>query len=170
MTVPSIDSVREDYRNFLAGRRTVTLATIDAAGQPFLAITPFVLAGDVLYIYVSEIAEHYEHLLRSPEVMVLLHADESDSRNLFAVERARFACTASKVADEGHEAIFDQLRADHNAALIDVLLGLDFHLFELRPTAGRYIVGFGKAFDLDLAASYVHHVVVDKSAESPKRI
>lgn len=159
-------SARSGYLDFLGTRKTIVIGTVDDDGVPFLSLTPFVRAGDSLYVYVSAIAEHYDHLLRSSRVMVLLHADEAGSKNLFAVERTRFTCTAREVPAEGNEAIFDQLRADHNPALIDLLRTLDFHLFELTPVDGRYIVGFGKAFDLDLQAERFDHVVIDRSKET----
>ena len=46
--------------------------------------------------------------------------------------------------------------------MMDVLRGLDFSLFELTPLQGRYVVGFGMAFDLDIDANVFTHVVVDK--------
>ena len=39
---------------------------------------------------------------------------------------------------------------------------LDFSLFELTPTQGRYVVGFGLAFDVDIDGDVFEHVVVDK--------
>lgn len=46
--------------------------------------------------------------------------------------------------------------------MMDLLRGLDFSLFELTPLHGRYVVGFGMAFDLDIDAEVFTHVVVDK--------
>lgn len=46
--------------------------------------------------------------------------------------------------------------------MIDLLRGLDFSLFELTPLEGRYVVGFGKAFDVNLLENTISHVVIDK--------
>jgi len=43
-----------------------------------------------------------------------------------------------------------------------MLRSLDFSLFELTPVAGRYVVGFGKAFTIDIANDKLIHVVIDK--------
>jgi len=45
---------------------------------------------------------------------------------------------------------------------MELLRSLDFSLFELTPIEGRYVVGFGKAFTIDIAKDTLIHVVVDK--------
>jgi heme iron utilization protein len=45
-----------------------------------------------------------------------------------------------------------------------VLRGLDMSLFELSPIEGRYVVGFGQAFDVDIFGGKFDHVVVDKNS------
>lgn len=64
--------------------------------------------------------------------------------------------------DEGHEHIFERFSETTNAALVRLLRGLDFQLYRLDPLAGRYIVGFGKAYDVDWSGDRFEHVVVDK--------
>ncbi|MNP29527.1 hypothetical protein D3C76_1225560 [compost metagenome] len=55
--------------------------------------------------------------------------------------------------------------ADHGAAMVNLLRGLDFSLFELTPLQGRYVVGFGLAFDIDVDANLFNHVVIDKKKD-----
>ena len=47
--------------------------------------------------------------------------------------------------------------------MMTMLRGLDFSLFELTPDMGRYVVGFGLAFNTNLDGSIFEHVVVDKN-------
>lgn len=49
---------------------------------------------------------------------------------------------------------------------MDILRGLDFSLFELTPFEGRYVVGFGLAFDVTIDGKTFKHVVVDKKSET----
>ncbi|MNW11167.1 hypothetical protein D3C71_2085470 [compost metagenome] len=49
--------------------------------------------------------------------------------------------------------------------MMDLLRGLDFSLFEMNPLKGRYVVGFGMAFDIDLDANLFSHVVIDKKKD-----
>lgn len=142
---------------------TSGLKGFSVTGAPFVSYAPFVTRDGRFYLYVSRIAEHYWHLAASDTVSVLLVADEADSPNLFARQRVRFACQVTRLDDAGdHEELFEQFRGRFNASLIDLLRTLDFSLFELTPSSGRYVVGFGKAYDVDLDGSRFEHVVVDK--------
>ncbi|MGB3699174.1 MAG: pyridoxamine 5'-phosphate oxidase family protein [Gordonia sp. (in: high G+C Gram-positive bacteria)] len=152
----------DGYRDFLADRRTVVIATKDAAGEPFQSIAPFVAHDGALYVYVSEVAEHYVHLSRSETARVMMHGDESSAKNIFGVERASFVCDVQQVPEEGHDAVFDAFAALTNAKMVELLRGLDFHLFRLTPRDGRYVVGFGKAFEVSFDGSRFEHVVIDK--------
>lgn len=162
----SIDDIKARYRTFLEEQKTLVLSSLDDCGHPFTSYAPFVKQDGKLYIYLSKITEHYRHLELRPQVSVMLIADEAKTRNLFARERARFACSVTKVADENHEDVFAAFESVHGKAMMDVLRNLDLSLFALEPSAGRYVVGFGQAFDIDLDATYCHHVVIDSSNQN----
>ncbi len=154
------------YREFLDGRTTVVIATKDEDGEPFQSIAPFVVHDGGLYVYVSEVAEHHRHLSRAATAGVMLHGDESSAKNIFGVERATFTCDVEQVPEEGHDAVFEGFAALTNANMVDLLRGLDFHLFRLTPRDGRYVVGFGKAFDVSFDGARFDHVVIDKKADA----
>ena len=169
MSVIDLDTQRAAYHEFVASRRTLVLSTTDPDGRPFISYAPFVVHDGQFHVYVSRIAEHYWHLVNNDRASALLIADEADSPNLFARHRVRFDCTVTRLDDPGesdhgdtHEELFAQFRDRFNASLIDLLRTLDFSLFRLTPSAGRYVVGFGKAFDVDLDGARFDHVVVDK--------
>ncbi|HLQ81984.1 MAG TPA: pyridoxamine 5'-phosphate oxidase family protein [Bacillota bacterium] len=169
MSVIDVDTERAGYHDFLDSRRTMVLSTTDADGHPFISYAPFVVHDGSFHVYVSRIAEHYWHLVNLDRVSGLLIADEKDSPNLFARHRVRFECAVTRLddPDEGtdtdpHEDVFALFAERFNASLITLLRTLDFSLFRLTPLSGRYVVGFGKAFDVDLAGSRFDHVVVDK--------
>ena len=163
MSVAELVTERAAYQKFLDSRKTLVISSTDEQDNPFVSYAPFITHADRLYIYVSRIAEHYWHLANSDTVSVLLIADEADTTNLFARERVRFECGVERLDDaEEHDELFALFRDRFNAKLIDLLQTLDFSLFELSPRAGRYVVGFGKAYDVDLAGTRFDHVVVDK--------
>lgn len=169
MSTIDLDTERAGYRAFVEGRRTLVLSTTDADGAPFISYAPFVVHDGRFHVYVSRIAEHYWHLVNNDRVSALLIADEADSPNLFARHRVRFDCAVTRLDDpderddaDPHVEVFAQFKDRFNASLIDLLRTLDFSLFQLTPLDGRYVVGFGKAFDVDLAGTRFDHVVVDK--------
>ncbi|WP_442601441.1 HugZ family pyridoxamine 5'-phosphate oxidase [Paenibacillus sp. KN14-4R] len=152
--------IKLQYVTFVNGLKTLMLSTVDEDGKPFISYSPFVKKGDKLYIYISQIANHYRHIEHTPSVDVMLIEDESKSGNLLARQRARFECTAIKVEDEGHEDIYELLDQAFGK-MIGVLRGLDFSLFELTVREGRYVAGFGQAFDIDLSGDRFEHVARD---------
>lgn len=157
-----LEGNKERYLKFVVSRKNLILNLLDDEGMPFTSCAPFVKDDGKLYIYISQIAEHYDFMENSEYVDALLIADESETKNQFATERVRWSCTAKKIGNEGHEEIFELFNMDHGEKMMDLLRGLDFSLFELTPSQGRYVVGFGMAFDLDIDANVFTHVVVDK--------
>lgn len=155
---------RDAYRTFLAERKTVVISTTDENGAPFLSIVPFAIHEDSLYIYVSEIADHYAYLRDAEAACVLIHEGESESVNLFGIQRVRFDCTVTQCVEEGHDTVFEKLGARTNAKMVDLLRTLDFHLFRLTPQQGRYVGGFAKAFDVSFDGTRFEHIVIDKKS------
>lgn len=161
-----LEKNKEKYLQFVASRKNLVLSLIDDEGKPFSSYAPFVKKDGKLYIYISQIAEHYGLMEKNEFVDAFLIADESETANKFATERARWTCTSINLGNEGNEDIFELFNTDHGSKMLDVLRGLDFSLFELTPLQGRYVVGFGMAFNMDIDANEFTHVVVDKKKDA----
>lgn len=149
------------YLKFTDSLKTLMLSTVDGDGKPFISYAPFVKKDGKLYIYISRIANHFRYLEANPAVDVMLIEDESATDNQFARQRARFICTAVNIGNEGRDEIFELFGERFGKQMIGVLKTLDFSLFELTASAGRYVAGFGQAFDIDLAADTFEHVARD---------
>jgi len=161
-----LEKYKESYLQFIANRKNLILNLIDDESKPFASYAPFVKKEGKLYIYISKIADHYRYMENNEYVDAFLIADESATNNKFATERARWSCTSANIGNDGHEDIFELFNQDHGAKMVDMLRGLDFSLFELTPLQGRYVVGFGMAFDIDMEANVFNHVVVDKKKDT----
>ncbi len=112
------------------------------------------------FIYTSNLASHTGNLLTQEQASILFLGLEADSRNLFARERATFNCQVKEVRrdDAIYDSILDQLQ-EQFGQVVAVLRSLpDFHLLVLTPRSGRYVIGFGKAFDIDPATRQLQHV------------
>ncbi|WP_019241067.1 MULTISPECIES: HugZ family pyridoxamine 5'-phosphate oxidase [Bacillus] len=157
-----IDQKREQYNQFVHKCKTIVISSKDQNGHPFISYSPFVQHDGNFYIYISKISDHYSYIEENDVIHVMLLADEQDASNLFARERARFQCTTTNIGNDGYEEIFDKFEEIHGAPMMGVLRGLDLSLFELTPIEGRYVVGFGLAFDIDLPGEKFHHVVREK--------
>lgn len=163
-----VEKYKEKYLQFVESRENAILSFIDDEGKPFSSIAPFIRKDDKLYIYISEVAEHFYLMEKNEYVDVLLAADEATSPNKFATERVRWICTTENIGNEGHDELFDLFNEKFGNKLMDVLRGLDFSLFEITPHTGRYVVGFGLAFNCDITGKEFQHVVVDKKKEVQK--
>jgi len=138
-------------KNLLATQQTLLLSTSSPTGEPNLSYAPFVRdQTGCFYIFVSDLAEHTANLQNNPQASVMFIRPESESRNLFARERAIFNCNVREIAR--NEPIYtDQLKAlqDKFGEVVSLLRSLpDFHLFALSPENGRYVIGFGQAYTI----------------------
>ena len=160
--------MKANYLSFAGSVKTLLLSTVDENGNPFISYAPFVKQDGKFYIYISRIANHFRHLENNPFVDAMLIEDESQTANLFARQRARFVCEAANVGNDGHDAIFALFGDRFGANMINMLRGLDFSLFELTAREGRYVAGFGQAYDIDLTGEAFEHVNRDGHGQAAK--
>ncbi|WP_136607803.1 HugZ family protein [Paenibacillus dokdonensis] len=165
MKTIDIETTKTRYTAFMESRSTLIISTLDENGTPFISYAPFVKTGGKLYIYISQISDHYRYVENNEQIHVMMIADESQTPNTFARERARWACASENLGNDGHEDIFGEFNLKFGDKMMNMLRGLDFSLFELTPLAGRYVIGFGQAFDVDLSGDRFEHVVVDKEKD-----
>jgi putative heme iron utilization protein len=143
-----------DYQQLIASQQTLLLSTVSTAGSPCASYAPFVQDEQgVYYIYVSELAAHTQNLLHNRQAAILFIRPEAESSNLFARERAVFSCTASVIAknDKNYTKLLQAMQ-EKFGAIIEVLRPLtDFHLIALTAETAQYVIGFGKAYTINLA-------------------
>jgi putative heme iron utilization protein len=156
-----LDDITRRYQELIASQQTLLLSTASANSVPDISYAPFVRdCTGVFYIYVSDMACHTANLLNNPQASILFIRSESESRNLFARERAVLNCSVQEISRD--DAIYpDRLQAlqDKFGEVVGVLRSLsDFHLFALRPENGRYIVGFGQAFTINVNDGSLLHI------------
>jgi putative heme iron utilization protein len=154
---------KEKYVQFLSQSKTLVISSMDDSGNPFISYAPYVIHDNRFYIFISKISDHYQYLEKNKVIHIMILADEAKSPNLFARERIRFQCSPDNVGNEDKEQIFEKFVEIHGAPMMGVLRGIDMSLFQLSPIEGRYVVGFGQAFDIDLSGKKFNHVVVDRS-------
>lgn len=149
-TSDGVDLVAE-VRAFIATRKLLNLASLTKDGLPHASTAPFLAADGKFYLYISELSEHCANLMQNNSASVIFNADEADTKQAFARLRVTFNVKASTI-ERGlpeWQMRIDQLR-DKFGPVMDHLKGLeDFHLFELKPSGGRYVKGFGQAYALE---------------------
>ena len=156
----ALEDITRRYQELIASQQTLLLSTASADGIPDISYAPFVRdSAGVFYIYVSEMASHTANLLNNSRASILFIRPEAEAHNLFARERAVLSCSVQEISRD--DAIYpDRIQAlqDKFGEVVSVLHSLpDFHLFALRPENGRYIVGFGRAFTVNVIDGTLLH-------------
>ncbi len=158
---PKLEDLTRSYHELIASQRTLLLSTASAKGVPDLSYAPFVRDHNgFFYIYVSDMACHTGNLQNNPQASIMFIRPESESGNLFARERAIFGCSVKEISRDSE--IYPariQAMQDKFGEVVSLLSSLsDFHLFALRPESGRYIVGFGQAFSINVNDGSLRHI------------
>ena len=146
------DRALESYQSFTDQFGSVVLATADCDGQPQASYASCVVdEGRNIYIFVSGRSAHTQNLTAAGRVSVLFVEDESKTTQMFARKRLSYDCTAT-LLERGSaqwEAIA-QTFLDKFGNIVEVMIGLpDFRIFQLKPHSGRFVMGFGAAYDVD---------------------
>lgn len=139
--------------------KTLLLSSLSATtSAPELSYSPYSCDQQgCFYIFISDLAGHSKNLRRHSECGLMFIADESDSRNLFARQRLTYQCKADLVvaSDPCYQPQLELLQRQCGD-VVKLLRSLpDFRLFRLQPISGRYVVGFGKAYDIDPVSGQV---------------
>ena len=162
----------QECQTFIEQRQSLMLGSLVADSLnggaatdvcPDISYAPFIWRDGVFYVFISELAAHTRNLMACERTSVMFIEDEVGNRNPFARRRASFVCRAQQVPRDalafepalaGLEEVF--------GATVGVLKGLsDFRLFALQPVSGRYVVGFGKAYDINIPDFSLRHVGPD---------
>ncbi len=130
---------------------SLVLATVGNNGLPNISYAPFVgdEAGN-FFIYLSGLSEHTTKLLTNPVAAILLIEDESNTKQIFARKRISYQCVVELVQrnHSNYETVLDSMSARFGN-VVNILRSLpDFYLFQLSPISGRFVTGFGQAYEL----------------------
>ncbi|MEE9333368.1 MAG: pyridoxamine 5'-phosphate oxidase family protein [Granulosicoccaceae bacterium] len=129
---------------------SLMMATLSEDGSPHSSYAPFCINGRHYLVLVSELALHTRNLLARPVLEIMLIEDESDASQLFARNRLTLSCEANEITSEHaeHTSLLDKFQRRHGKT-VELLRQLpDFHLLRLTPRAGRFVRGFGQAYEL----------------------
>ncbi|KKN20308.1 hypothetical protein LCGC14_0936910 [marine sediment metagenome] len=155
--------ISEEILSMISSRKSLMLSSLDEDGVPYASYAPFAIGDDSLYILISDIAVHGRNLKLHPDASVLIIEDEDSAAELFARLRVTYKVHAEHIlveSDAWNKGI-DVLAKRHGERVKSLSQMSDFNLFKLKPLGGRYVKGFGKAYQIDggsLAGEQLSHL------------
>lgn len=137
-------------RSLLAETRVLSLAVI-VDGEPEAALLPYAPREDfgAVYVQASGLARHARGLRDGARIGVLVHAEDREHADPLQIPRLTVQATVTVVARASAE--YAQAAARFVARFPDAETTLalgDFNLYELTLGRGRYVEGFGRAFNV----------------------
>ncbi len=157
------ERIQKEIIDFTGSRKSLLLSSITPEGKPYASYAPFALGESCLYVLISEIAIHAINLQHNPVASVLIIEDENEADDLFARKRVNYSVNCKQLefsSDQWQKGITSL--ADRLGDRINSLSEMeDFKLFKLTPKSGRYVKGFGRAYDFEgesLAGEHVEHL------------
>jgi hypothetical protein len=152
-----------EYEKFPEEFNSIIISTVNKQGIPHASYAPFIMDNNKnIYIYVSGLATHTQNIHNHPFVSVLFIEDEVKTKQIFARRRLNFNCTANLVERETEkwQQIVDKFELRFGE-LISTLRSLpDFRIFQLIPKNGRFVIGFGAAYNI--SSDNINQLVLSK--------
>lgn len=140
-----------EYEKFPEEFNSIIISTVNKQGIPHASYAPFIMDNNKnIYIYVSGLATHTQNIHNHPFVSVLFIDDEVKTKQIFARRRLNFDCTTTLITRETEkwQEIVDKFEIRFGE-LISTLRSLpDFRILQLTPHTGRFVIGFGTAYNI----------------------
>ena len=130
--------------------QTVTLGTLGRNGYPFRSYAPFYYDGEMIYIFISNMATHAQNVQTNPKASAFFIEDESITNNMFKRKRISLQCDVTRIERDTSqfEVIMPQF-IDKQGSTLQMLIGMaDFNLYVLKPIYGEATFGFGEAYNI----------------------
>lgn len=149
-SLPDLQQVLAESRQFPALFESLHLASCDPAGLPEASYAPYLAHDGAYWVYTSELSAHTANLAATGRCSVLFIESEAQARHLFARRRLTLQCTAHEQARASacFEQVMDGFEAKFGSFMRMLRQLEDFHLYALRAHSGSYVAGFARAYTL----------------------
>ncbi|ULO04198.1 flavodoxin family protein [Campylobacter sp. RM12651] len=143
------NNLDEEIKNFKHSFKSVNIASVSKNNQVICSYAPIIFKNDEMFIFISEVAEHFSSIKNnSNNIEIMFLEDESKAKTIFARKRLKYQVNA-KIVDDRREELFEVLKEKYGNEVNIFSKMLDFHFIQLSIKSGRFVKGFGAAFDID---------------------
>lgn len=159
---PDLGGIADEIESFKKEFGSIIIASIDKQGNAISSYSPLMQVDGQLYIYISEVAEHFESISANPsKIEVMFLEDESKAKSVILRKRLKYRANAVFIERDSRE--FDKALNSLESAMggaggIKTIRKMsDFHLIRLELGLGRFVKGFGAAYDI-LPSGEIKHI------------
>lgn len=149
----SFNKLAKEIDEFMESFGSICLSTINKDNNVTCTYAPLIQTKLGKYIYISEAAEHFLNIKNNPKnIEIMFLEDECKAESVILRKRLRFRCDASFI--ERDSKIFNEILDEferqnaRNSEIKIIRNMLDFHLIRLDFKNGRFVKGFGAAYDI----------------------
>lgn len=136
--------------------KSITLSTIDDSGEPLASYAPYIKYKQKMYIIISASAKHFHNIQKYPNISVMMLEDESHATSIFFRKRLVLQCRAKTM--EPNTQIKQIFVAEHGDMVSMLLDQLNFYVVELEVNQGTFVIGPGKAYEVNKDWSISNHI------------
>ncbi|RDU60285.1 HugZ family heme oxygenase [Helicobacter marmotae] len=159
---PDSKDISDEIAAFKKEFGSIIIASIDKNGYAIASYAPLMQVENKLYIYISEVADHFQSISANPDKLeILFLEDESKAKSVILRKRLKYRAQARFIerdCEEFQKALDSLQSAMGGAGGIKTIRGMhDFHLIELQLGLGRFVKGFGQAYDI-LPGGEIKHI------------
>ncbi|RAX51711.1 HugZ family heme oxygenase [Helicobacter sp. 16-1353] len=149
-----IEGVKADIKAFVESCGSVCIASIAKDGRAIASYAPCIAYKGKYYIYISEVAEHFESISANPKNLeIMFLQDEAKAKSVILRARLRYRSEAEFVerGSEEFEGAFDEFerKTGGSGGIKTIRKMSDFYLVRLEFKSGRFVKGFGQAYDIN---------------------
>jgi len=130
--------------------QTMILGTLAENGYPFSSYAPFYYDGEIIYVYLSNVATHTKNIQSSPKASSFFIEDESITKNMFKRKRISLQCDVTIIdrEDDSYAHIMEAFVAKQGSTLGIFMRMTDFNLYALKPIYGEATFDFGETYNI----------------------
>jgi hypothetical protein len=148
----SFESVLSAYQALPTEVNSLMLSTVSSDRIPHASYAPYIMdEAHHLYIFTSGLSAHTQNLLATGQAGALIIEDEARSQQVFARQRITYNCRVELLERESD--VWEEKANQFEQRFGDIIQMLrqlaDFQIFHLIPKTGRFIMGFGAAYEIN---------------------
>lgn len=143
-------TIEKDALEFIDSFKSVLISSFNE-DHCVCSYSPFIRQNNEFFILISEVSEHYNSIFRAPEkISIMFLEDESKAKTVFARKRVSFRARAVFI-DDIKEELFPKFEEKfaNEAGIKHIKNMSDFHIVKIMISKGRFVKGFGAAYDLE---------------------